>query len=97
VVREKSGKMNYYNYSVAAIIVQTEICNTVQFIFDVTFPAKVNHIYNNSLLGLHNTMDELHLFISLLFRGSIISKCSLKMSGKVHFHDLDWRVATLVK
>jgi len=28
-------------------------------------------------------MDQLHLFISLLLRGSIISKCSLKMSGKV--------------
>jgi len=27
VVREKSGKMNYYNYSVAESIVQTEICN----------------------------------------------------------------------
>jgi len=27
VVREKSGKMNYYNYSVATSIVQTEICN----------------------------------------------------------------------
>ena len=28
-------------------------------------------------------MDQLHLFISLLLRGSIISKCSIKMSGKV--------------
>jgi len=26
---EKSGKMNYYNYSVAVIIVQTEICLTL--------------------------------------------------------------------
>jgi len=26
-VREKSGNMNYYNYSVAAIIVQTIICD----------------------------------------------------------------------
>jgi len=36
-----------------------------------------------------------HLFISLLLRGSIISKCSLKMSGKVREFDHDWRVATL--
>jgi len=27
-IREKLGKMNYYNYLVAAIIVQTEICNS---------------------------------------------------------------------
>jgi len=27
-VREKSGKMNYHNYSVAANIVETEICNS---------------------------------------------------------------------
>ena len=46
-IREKSGKMNYYNYSVATIIVQTEICN---IFFYFTFPAKVSHIYNNSLL-----------------------------------------------
>ena len=26
-IREKSGTMNYYNYSVAAVIAQTEICN----------------------------------------------------------------------
>jgi len=26
-IRKKSGKVNYYNYSVATIIVQTEICN----------------------------------------------------------------------
>ena len=37
----------------------------------------------------------MHLFISLLLRGSIISKCSLKMSGKVREFDHDWRVATL--
>jgi len=37
-----------------------------------------------------------HLFISLLLTGSIISKCSLKMSGKVREFDHDWRVvATL--
>ena len=30
-IREKSGKMNYYNYSVAAIIFQTEICNNGVF------------------------------------------------------------------
>jgi len=40
-------------------------------------------------------MDQLHLFISLLLRGLIISKCSLKMSGKVREFDHDWRVATL--
>ena len=44
-IREMSGKMNYYNYSVAAIIVLT-VCS----FFDVTFLAKVSHIYNNSLL-----------------------------------------------
>jgi len=56
-IREKSGKMNYYNYSVAAIIVQTIIgdynnstIDHSQLIFDFTFPAKVSHIYNNSLL-----------------------------------------------
>jgi len=40
-------------------------------------------------------MDQLHLFISLLLRGSIMSKFSLKMSGKVREFDLDWRLATL--
>jgi len=53
-IREKSGKMNYYNYSVAAIIVQTEICDngvphSAHFFYFI-FPAKVSHIYNNSLL-----------------------------------------------
>jgi len=36
-----------------------------------------------------------HLFISLLLRGLIISKCSLKMSGKVREFDDDWRLAAL--
>jgi len=56
-IREKSGKMNYYNYSVAAIIVQTVIgdynnitIDQSAYFFDFTFPAKVSHIYNNSLL-----------------------------------------------
>jgi len=40
-------------------------------------------------------MDQLHLFTSLLLRGSIISKYSLKMSGKVREFNHDWRVATL--
>ena len=52
-------------------------------------------LYNNSLLRPTYTMDQLHLFISLLLRESIISKCSLKMSGKVREFDHDWRVATL--
>ena len=41
----------------------------------------------------------MHLFISLLLRGSIISKCYLKMcgkgQGKVREFDRDWRVVTL--
>ena len=37
----------------------------------------------------------MHLFISLLLRGLIISKCSLKMSGKVREFDDDWRLAAL--
>ena len=41
-------------------------------------------------------MDQLHFFISLLLRGSIISKRSLKMSGKVGEFDHDWRVANLI-
>jgi len=41
-------------------------------------------------------MDQLHFFISLLLRGSVISKCSLKMSGKVREFDHDWRVANLL-
>ena len=56
-IREKSGKMNYYNYSVSAIIVQTIIGDSitvswtiVSSFFDFIFPAKVSHIYNNSLL-----------------------------------------------
>ena len=48
--------MNYYSYSVAAIV-QTMIgdynnstIDTVSSFVDFTFPAKVSHIYNNSLL-----------------------------------------------
>ena len=40
-------------------------------------------------------MDQLHLFIWLLLRGPIISKCSLEMSGKVREFNHDWRVANL--
>jgi len=51
-IREKSEKMNYYNYSVAAIIVQTvigdynnsTIDHTVSLYFDFTFPAKVSNM-----------------------------------------------------
>jgi len=53
---QKSGKMNYYNYSVAAIIAQTIIGDYNNRTIDLwsahfltTFPAKVSHIYNNSL------------------------------------------------
>jgi len=99
-IREKSGKMNYYNYSVATIIVQTEICNngvpqSAHFL-TLLFRPKYPTYTIIACLGLHNTMDQLHFFISLLLRGSIISKCSLKMSGKkVREFDHDWRVATL--
>ena len=33
MVGEKSGKMNYYNYSVAASIVQTEIWISCTFVY----------------------------------------------------------------
>ena len=39
--------------------------------------------------------NECILLISLVLRGSIISKCSLRMCGKVREFDHDWRVATL--
>jgi len=103
VVREKSGKMNYYNYSVAAIIVQTIIGDYNNSTIDqsarfltLLFQPKYPTYTIIACLGLHNTMNQLHLFISLLLRGSIISKCSLKMSGKVREFDRDWRVATTI-
>jgi len=53
------------------------------------------HALWDSLHMTLNTTDQLHLFISLLLRGLIISKCSLKMCGKVGESDHDWRMATL--
>jgi len=96
--REKSGKMNYFNYSVATIIVQTEICNNevrylIKFFVRCSLIEEIAFLTCTYSYGIYLEMSA--FFMSLLLRGSIISKCSLKMSGKVSEFDDDWRVATL--
>jgi len=83
VVREKSGKMNYYNYSVAAIITlwisYTFLYKPILSRWSILDNVVVRYV------SIYECGSEkwVHWFLSLLLRGSIISKCPLKMSGKV--------------
>ena len=96
MVREKLGKMNY---SVTAIIIQTNMQRNNGVRYLIKLFVRCSLIEENAFLTCMYSygicLEMSAFFISLLLRGSIVSKCFLKMSGKVREFDHDWRVATL--